>query len=116
MGDMNSLSKQDSYDKKIIKNFNKLQIKKFTSNNSLRFDAIDKIESRGYFDTAVKMGKNKENTVPTLMNEDSAHGNMRLDYIFVSEPLLSHVTKYSVIKTDITNQASDHYPITIELT
>ncbi|MDO8657957.1 MAG: hypothetical protein Q7K55_04405 [Candidatus Levybacteria bacterium] len=115
MGDMNSLSKYDNYNPDIIKNFNEKQLKKFTTNGKFRFDAIEKIMSTGYFDTAWQLGKNKENTVPTPVNKDDAHSNMRLDYIFISESLLPKLTEYSVIKNELTDKASDHYPIIAKL-
>jgi len=115
MGDMNSLSKYDGYDSKIIKTFNDMQIKKFTTGGKFRFDAINKIMSVGYYDSAFEMKKNKDYTAPTSINEYSAHSNMRLDYIFLSKSLLNHLKDYFVIKNNITKKASDHYPITIEL-
>lgn len=115
MGDMNSLFKADEYDLGIIKDFNDIQIKKFTTNRKLRFDVTDKILSAGYYDCALELKRNKDNTVPTILNEDSAHGHMRLDYIFISESLLPNLTNYGVIKNDLTNRASDHYPVLVEL-
>ncbi len=115
MGDMNSLSSHDNYDPKIIKSFNDMQIKKFTTNGKLRFDAIEKILSVGYYDSALRLGKNKEYTAPTAINEYEAHSNMRLDYIFLSENLTHHLKEYNVIKNSLTMKASDHYPISVLL-
>ncbi len=116
MGDMNSLSKHDGYKTEMIKSFNEMQIKKFTTNGKLRFDAINKIMSKGYFDSAIELKHNKINTAPTKgINECSAHSNMRLDYIFISKPLLPYLKSYQVIKNDLTEKASDHYPVVVEL-
>lgn len=115
MGDMNSLSPNDGYNPGMIKEFNEMQLKKFTTDGKLRFDAISKIISNGYVDCAVKLGKNKEYTAPTAINEYSAHSNMRLDYIFLSESLIRHLKSYKVIKSDLTEKASDHYPVVVEL-
>lgn len=114
-GDMNSLSKSDGYNENMIKDFNKTQLRKFTTDGKIRFDAIDKILSTGYFDSAVKLRKNKEYTVPTAANIDPAHSHMRLDYLFVSQPLLDHMDSYRVVKNKLTDKASDHYPIVVEL-
>ena len=92
-----------------------MQLKKFTTDGKLRFDAISKIISNGYVDCAVRLGKNKEYTAPTSINEYSAHSNMRLDYIFLSESLIRHLKGYKVIKSDLTEKASDHYPVVVEL-
>lgn len=115
MGDMNSLSIHDEYNPEMVKDFTKGQLEKYTTNGVLRFNAIGKIESAGYFDSALKLGKNKENTVPTVSNKDTHHARMRLDYLFLSKSLAHHLRKYAVIKNDLTEQASDHYPVVVEL-
>jgi exonuclease III len=115
MGDMNSLSPDDGYDQAIIRGFNDMQLKKFTTDGELRFDAILKILSTEYTDSAVKLKKNKEYTVPTTINEHSAHSNMRLDYVFLSQSLVSYIQDYKVVKNKLTDRASDHYPVVVEL-
>jgi exodeoxyribonuclease-3 len=115
MGDMNSLSKHDGYNQELIRKFNKVQLKKFTTDGHFRFDVIEKILAAGYYDTALQLGKNKTYTVPTPANMDNAHANMRLDYIFISSSLLLYLNDYDVIKNDITDKASDHYPVIVNL-
>ena len=116
VGDMNSLSAGDDYNKEIIKGFNDTQLKKFTTDGKFRFDVINKINSLGYVDTAVVLGKQKEATVPTKTNQDEAHlVNMRVDYIFFSNPLRDKLKSYSVIKNNLTEKASDHYPVIVEI-
>jgi exodeoxyribonuclease III len=116
MGDMNSLSATDGYNKEMIKKFNNYQLEKFTTNGKFRFDIINKITSFGYLDTAPIFNKQKVNTVPTKINQDKAHSiNVRVDYIFVSESLKRIVKNYSVVKNSLTKKASDHYPIIVQL-
>lgn len=115
MGDMNSLALYDGYDEKMIKSFNDIQLKKFTTNGKLRFDAINKILSHDYLDTAKLMGRNKISTAPTDINENNVHSNMRLDYIFISKSLKDRLISYEVIKNTLTKKISDHYPVVIEL-
>ncbi len=115
IGDMNSLSKNDGYDEDMISHFNETQINKFTTDNHLRFDVIDTILSSKYLDTALLFGKANEYTVPTPANKDKSHANMRLDYIFVSDSLRNNVKDYSVVKNDLTDRASDHYPVIVKL-
>ncbi len=115
MGDANSLSPYDDYDSRKVKTFNEVQLKKFTRNGQLRFDAIKKIMSHGYLDSALEMKRNRDYTAPTSINEDSVHSDMRLDYIFVSEPLRPFLYTYYVVKNSLTQIASDHYPVVLEL-
>lgn len=116
MGDMNSLSVGDGYNEEMIKGFNSAQLEKFTTDTKFRFDVISKINSVGYVDTAVIFGREKEYTVPTKINQDQAHLiNMRVDYIFVSDTLKNKLKSYSVIKNALTEKASDHYPVVVEL-
>ncbi|MBP7832516.1 MAG: hypothetical protein KA035_01975 [Candidatus Levybacteria bacterium] len=114
MGDMNSLSPHDNYNPDMITGFNEEKVKKFTTDGKLRFDAIEKILSSGYVDSALKLSKNKDITVPTLSAEE-IHPKARLDYIFISEPLVPHLQSYKVIKNELSHYSSDHYPIVAEL-
>jgi exodeoxyribonuclease-3 len=115
IGDMNSLAESDDYNPDIVNNFNNVQLKKFTTDKKLRFDVINKITSSGYIDTAKQLEKHKDKTVPTPANRDASHAQMRLDYIFISNSLLPHLHSYAVVKNEITDRASDHYPITVVL-
>ena len=112
---MNSLSKHSGHRDGMIKSFNGMQVKKFTTNGKLRFDAIDKIMAKGYYDSALLLKKNKVYTAPTSLNEYEAHSNMRLDYIFVSESLIKNVKSSEAVKNTLTEKASDHYPVIVKL-
>lgn len=115
MGDFNALSPKDSYPEKFAETFNETQKKKFTVDGKVRMDVIQKVLENGYSDAAIAMGKNQEMTVPTPSNKDAAHAQMRLDYIFVSERLRPFLTEYTVIKNQLTDTASDHYPVCVTL-
>lgn len=112
---MNPFSYHDKYSGEMIDNFSAMDVKKFTNNGRLRFDAIKKIEESGYKDCAVIKRKTKEETFPTLPGTEKSAVKMRLDYIFVSKPLVPFVKSYSVVKNSLTDATSDHYPITVEL-
>lgn len=112
MGDFNSLSKEDAY---FVQNFNVTQIKKFTKGGKLRTDVIEKISAAGFYDSAVVLDKNHQYTVPTPISKDPAHAQMRLDYIFLSQSLLPHLAEYHVVKNEISEKASDHYPVVVTL-
>jgi len=115
MGDMNSLSPHDNYDSGMIYEFDEAQKRKFVRNSRLRFDAIKKIEGVGYFDASVLTKRNQEHTVPTLISPNMMIPSMRLDYIFVTKGLKSSIRDYSVIKNKLTDSASDHYPVLVNL-
>jgi len=116
MGDMNSLSDADEYNEEIIKGFNNAQLEKFTTDGKFRFNVINKINSLGYMDTAVVFGKQKIPTVPTKVKQDEAHlTDMRVDYVFISGSLKDRLKSYSVINNNLTEKASDHYPVVIKL-
>jgi len=115
MGDMNALSRQDDYSPKIIGGFNAKQTEKFTDKGKPLFDVVDTILKSEYLDAAVQLKGNKETTVPTPSNRDIAHADLRLDYIFISESLASHIVDYKVVKNETTDKASDHYPIIVKL-
>jgi exodeoxyribonuclease-3 len=115
MGDMNALSRRDNYSFSVVNGFNDKQLKKFTRDGKPLFDVTDTIYKVGYHDAAVHMNKNKETTVPTPSNKDKAHANLRLDYVFLSESLLTHLIDYKVVKNEITDKASDHYPVVTTL-
>jgi endonuclease/exonuclease/phosphatase family metal-dependent hydrolase len=115
MGDMNALSRDDQYSLEMIEGFNDKQLEKFTIDGSPRYDAIDAVFASGYVDSAVHLKQNKESTVPTLSNKDVAHADLRLDYIFVSGRLASHLRTYRVIKNELTDKASDHFPVVVTL-
>jgi len=115
MGDLNSLSRADDYDPKIVATFNEMQTKKFTADGRLLFHVTDKLLQPSYVDPAILADKQKVFTAPTSINEYEAHNNMRLDYILVSPQLQARLSVYGVIKDELTNVASDHFPVIVEL-
>ncbi len=113
MGDLNSLSAHNEYDMSV---FNEKQARKFTDARGVRTQVADYIEGSGFVDVGRDMGMAGSMTVPTEMCVDLSHGSpLRLDYMFATPDIGAHVKDYAVIKNDLTNQASDHYPIVMEL-
>lgn len=116
MGDFNSLSRSDPYDKEfILQSLLEKGIKKY-GENYLRFDVIDKLEKEKYIDIAKYFKKDHINTVPTLFNVDANHQvPLRIDYIFSSKSLLPYIRNIEVLKNNNSDFASDHYPFYIDL-
>jgi endonuclease/exonuclease/phosphatase family metal-dependent hydrolase len=114
MGDLNSLSPNDDY-AAALPSFNDTQVKKFTAGGKLRFDTMTLFAENNFIDTATLFGKQGDITAPTSVTKDVAHSNMRLDYILVSPALKDRVSNYQVIKNQLTEVASDHYPVVAEI-
>ena len=115
MGDLNALSPHDDYSHLTWEEMNTIQREKFTTDQQLRYDTIRCIEEAGFVDAAVLRDANHLPTSPTAITHDIAHADMRLDYIFVSQPLAESVIDYRVVKDENTEIASDHYPVVVEL-
>ncbi len=112
IGDLNSLSPQDQFDSDLVASFSTGQRKKFTNNDQLQFKVISRLLAEDYLDTAVLNGNNNQNTVPTHFNDQAyPHPPLRLDYIFISSSLHPHSIDLEVIKSTLSNDASDHYPV-----
>ena len=116
MGDMNSLSQDDNYNEKIL--LKKLNARKITKYGTdfLRFDVIKKIKSSGFLDAMIYLNNPPTSSTPTSSNKDPHHAsNIRIDYIFLKKNMAKYLKKAEIFKEKITEKASDHYPIYIEL-
>jgi len=115
VGDLNSLSPQDNYPESLIEHFHPGQIRKFTVDGKVRFDVIKTFLNSGLNDPAVLSGRQADITAPTALNRHSEHSNMRLDYILLSDSLVKNDVIYRVIKNELTEHASDHFPVIVEI-
>jgi exodeoxyribonuclease-3 len=72
------------------------------------------LEDAGFVDLGHRLGKD-DFTIPTkLPVYGSNFGKLRLDYVYATEPLASATTDVRVLRNDVTDQASDHYPIVVD--
>jgi len=112
VGDLNSLSPLDNYDKeKLIKCFEKIDLKKF-GDGKLRFDVQKKILDFGLIDSVKKFSKSFEYSVPTKFNKDFTHATkLRLDYLYITPNLLLNLKSSRILRNAETNTLSDHFPI-----
>lgn len=111
-GDLNSLAATDPYSLGLAKELSAKGLHKF-GDEALRFDVTDALLAAGLVDIGASYPW--QNTVPTPANNDAAHAaELRLDYAFATPKLAALVTSYSVIKDELSDQASDHYPIQVE--
>ena len=97
LGDFNSLSSDDNYD------VESLEVE-------ARFDLTATLR-QDYVDIASRLGLDDRSTSPTPTNHNpDISMPIRIDYIFVTRSLAASFINATVIKTQISDQASDHYP------
>lgn len=102
LGDFNSISLDDKYDLE-------------TLDVEPRFDVTSKL-ARTYVDVASYFTLEDRITYPTPVNKNPSYTMpLRTDYIFASPSLASRVKDATVIKTPISDQASDHYPFMVDI-
>ncbi len=120
-GDFNALSISDSIfytDENLEEFFRKrdnVYNEKNLNNSKLDFTVINKITDYGFIDTELA-GRSEEfhftGTFPTAVEKPGNHGNSRrLDYVFVTNTLIKHVTDSRIIASDNTLFFSDHLPV-----
>lgn len=111
-GDFNSLSRQDNYPPALLTELQSRGISKFGT-SALEFTVIDRLLQAGFVDVAAAAGT-FETTVPSAFNTDKNHEvPVRVDYMFVSPALVPLVKQVEVIKSDLTDAVSDHYPLVV---
>ena len=98
LGDFNSISSDDNYDVDAL-------------DVEARFDVTDTLK-QNYVDVASRFRLDDRSTYPIPVNRNPDFTkDVRIDYIFVSPSLAASITEAAVIKTSISKQASDHYPL-----
>ncbi len=109
MGDFNSIAPGDKLDVEAMPTWLRWLI--WLNGGAVRRDALTKLMSAGFGDVFRTLHPDDPGyTLPT------PSPNSRLDYCFASRTALRYVTDCSVIRdVEGVNQASDHYPILVEL-
>lgn len=118
-GDFNSLSRQDKYTPEFLSMLQKRKFYKF-GQDELEYRVTDTLEAAGFVDVAAKFA-NFDVTAPTPLGVTDASNEevpvsevpARIDYMFASASAINMVKDYSVIKNEVTDKISDHYPIVI---
>lgn len=122
MGDMNSLAASDSmsYNRHdrltpMLKSDSSSHLSN-ASNGKLDYAVPAFLMQKGFIDTWSMKTKGFNFSYPTLVFgpvPDAA--KERIDYIFISPDLQKNATKPIIVKDAMTDQLSDHYPISILL-
>lgn len=66
---------------------------------------------RGWVDVGHALGQSGVPTVPTAGFSGTEFAAMRCDYLLASQALAAHAKSCRVIRTPVTDMASDHYPV-----
>lgn len=69
------------------------------------------LEAAGWIDLGHQLDTARTPTVPTAAYRDTEFATMRCDYLLASQALAAKAGSYRVIRNDITDAASDHYPV-----
>jgi exodeoxyribonuclease-3 len=109
-GDFNSLSISDNYPKKTIDKFSDDQKRKFTSEGKAQYGVDGLFRKFGFADAALIKGDFSK-TVPTKLLGDTTHPPVRLDKVLLSPDLTDKLLEYTVVKNNLTDEISDHYPV-----
>ncbi|WP_321969174.1 endonuclease/exonuclease/phosphatase family protein [Paraburkholderia tropica] len=72
---------------------------------------LAQLEAAGWVDLGHRLDASKAPTVPTGAYRDVEFATMRCDYLLASQALVTKARSYRVIRNDITDAASDHYPV-----
>jgi len=111
VGDFNSLSSEDKYDKnKLIRGFRTFMGKNGDAKvkDLLRAKMIKRILDAGFKDTLYSAGKSWDYTMPSDLRSKNKDSAIRMDFIFSKG---FKVIDAGIIRNKLTDMASDHYPV-----
>ena len=107
LADLNAISRADQY--------GDLSAKEFTYHGLTGFETTDMMKE-GYIDSVAHLDVQNRRTHPTAgVPHVITETPVRIDYIFVTKSLSERLKSAEVIKTPISDNASDHYPVTLTL-
>lgn len=112
-GDFNSLSLQDRFTDDQVNAKEQGFKDKFTDNGKPQYQVYNSLINSNVIDAA-RIHDDYTPTVPTSVGHTS-HPPVRLDRIFVSNDLKDNVKTYSVVVSEESSTASDHYPVVIDM-
>jgi exodeoxyribonuclease-3 len=128
MGDFNSLVETDAtaYDKKVVeamKNQEQQQAHiRNLNHGKIDYSVLGKLAEAGFKDSYRLMHSEFTGTVPTRKDgkgnwkKDNQGTQKRIDFLWCNETASKLVTKSEIIKNELTDVISDHYPVYVELT
>ena len=111
-GDFNALFMEDTYDKqKFSRGYESFMGSrgKSKAKDMLKCLTIKTILKKKLIDTYKVKNKKFDYTIPTNLMSKNKDGSARIDYIFCSKDF--KVIDSGIIKNELTEEASDHYPV-----
>lgn len=120
LGDFNNMSPLDKGDynneakMKLVANSEKNNPDaKITKNGEIEYTTIQKLLDAGLIDTWRKFNTVYDKSAPTKLKK---HQNYtRIDYIFVNQTLAPYTLDATIVKDQLTDTLSDHYPMLLIL-
>ena len=107
VGDLNSLSPYDNYNlKKIEKEYRRF-------GKPVKQLVIPRLKDYGLVDL-MYIHKTNKPTAPTRNGSLDKRTPIRVDYVFATDRLTAKVRNSYVVKNEITERCSDHYPIVVD--
>jgi exodeoxyribonuclease-3 len=117
MGDLNSLSPHDRCEAALQHLPSHYRARHLLPDgSSVDTRAISFLDKAGFVDLHLKhCGDRTEATAPTRGFHPAEFHNMRVDYIFATPPVAKRLIRCSTVKSDLSEKASDHYPLLAEI-
>jgi len=113
-GDFNAVSPYDPVPKGLDELPSHFQARYIEPDGAVNHSVMKTLYQAGFIDIAQKLGKHHIPTVPSASFKGAEFVPFRSDYILTTLALSKYAQSYAVIKNDITDYASDHYPIIAE--
>jgi len=112
-GDFNSVSPYDREPQvgELLAHFRARYVK---PDGSIDNSVMAVLYQAGYVDIAHKLGKHHIPTVPTASFKGAEFVPFRSDYILTTSAFSKYAKSYAVVQNDLTDYASDHYPVIAE--
>ncbi len=110
-GDFNAISPEDKYDRKeLIQGFSRFEKEPaHVVDDFLKRKSIEAILNNELRDSFKEVGKKWHCTVPTNLFSKEKDSGLRIDFIFCSKEF--KINDAGIIVNNLTNKASDHYPV-----
>lgn len=120
MGDFNNMSPLDKADynneakmKLVINSEKNNPDARITKNGEIEYTTIQKLLDAGMIDTWRKFNTVYDKSAPTKLKK---HQNYtRIDYIFMNQALAPYAVDATIVKDQLTDTLSDHYPMLLIL-